>query len=55
MKCAVEMGSGAMIYTPGFIKIGLRIQKVVREDSQTHRHHGYRISVLPFFEIRKVC
>jgi hypothetical protein len=22
MKCAVEMGSGAMIYIPNFIKIG---------------------------------
>jgi hypothetical protein len=22
MKCAVEMGSGAMIYIPSFIKIG---------------------------------
>jgi hypothetical protein len=30
MKYAVEMGSGAMIYTPGFIKIGSDIQMLIR-------------------------
>jgi hypothetical protein len=50
MKCAVEMGSGALIYTPGFIKIGLENQKLIRGDSQTHRQHGYRVCLLPFFE-----
>jgi hypothetical protein len=30
MKCAVEMGSGAMIYIPSFIKIGSGIQKLER-------------------------
>jgi hypothetical protein len=29
MKYAVEMGSGAMIYIPGFIKIGSGIQKLI--------------------------
>jgi hypothetical protein len=29
MKCTVEMGSGAMIYIPGFIKIGSDIQKLM--------------------------
>jgi hypothetical protein len=29
MKYAVEMGSGAMIYTPSFIKIGSAIQKLI--------------------------
>jgi hypothetical protein len=29
MKHAVEMGSGATIYIPGFIKIGLTIQKLM--------------------------
>jgi hypothetical protein len=29
MKYAVEMGSGAMIYTPSFIKIGSGIQKLM--------------------------
>jgi hypothetical protein len=35
MKYAVETGSGAMIYMPRFIKIGLAIQKLIRG---THRH-----------------
>jgi hypothetical protein len=29
MKYAVEMGSGAMMYIPSFIKIGSSIQKVI--------------------------
>jgi hypothetical protein len=29
MKYAVELGSGAMIYIPGFIKIGSGIQKLM--------------------------
>jgi hypothetical protein len=29
MKYAVEMGSGAMIYVPGFIKNGSGIQKLI--------------------------
>jgi hypothetical protein len=32
---AVEMGSGAMIYIPSFIKIGSGIQKLLGGDSQT--------------------
>jgi hypothetical protein len=35
MKYAVEMGSGAMIYIPSFIKIGSGIQKLIRWDSHT--------------------
>jgi hypothetical protein len=31
MKYAVEMGSGAMIYIPSFIKIGSGIQKLIWE------------------------
>jgi hypothetical protein len=30
MKYAVEMGSGATIYIPSFIKIGSAIQKLIR-------------------------
>jgi hypothetical protein len=30
MKYAVEMGSGAMIYIPSFIKISSGIQKLIR-------------------------
>jgi hypothetical protein len=35
MKYATEMGSGAMIYIPNFIKIGLAIQKLIEGDTQT--------------------
>jgi hypothetical protein len=35
MKYAVPMGSGAMIYTPSFIKTGSGIQKLIQRDSQT--------------------
>jgi hypothetical protein len=35
MKYAIEMGSGAMIYIPSFIKIGSGIQGLVRG---IHRH-----------------
>jgi hypothetical protein len=28
MKCALEMGSGVMIYIPSFLKIGSGIQKL---------------------------
>jgi hypothetical protein len=36
MKYAVEMGSGAMIYTPSFIKVGSGIQKLMGL-GDTHR------------------
>jgi hypothetical protein len=29
MKCAVEMGSGAMVYIPSFIKTASGIQKLI--------------------------
>jgi hypothetical protein len=31
------MGSGAVIYVPSFLKIGLGVQKLIGEDKQTHR------------------
>jgi hypothetical protein len=40
MKYAFEMGSGAMIYIPSFIKIGSGIQKLMGRgytDTQGHR------------------
>jgi hypothetical protein len=39
MKYAVKMGSGAMIYIAGFIKIGSATQKLIRgyKDSQTEK------------------
>jgi hypothetical protein len=49
MKYAVEMGSGAMIYIPSFIKNGSGIQKLICGDTQTHREHGDLISLLLFF------
>jgi hypothetical protein len=50
MKYAVEMGSGAMIYIPSFIKISLGIQTFRRGDSQTHRQHGNLISLVLGFQ-----
>jgi hypothetical protein len=47
---AVEMGSGAVIYIPSFIRTGSGIQNLIGEDTQTHRHHGDLISVLLFFQ-----
>jgi hypothetical protein len=51
MKHAAEMGSGAMIYIPSFIKIGSGTQKLIGEESQAHRQHGDLISLLLFFQI----
>jgi hypothetical protein len=51
MKHAVELGSGAMIYTSilNFIMVGLAIQKLLGGYSKTHRAHGDLISLLIFF------
>jgi hypothetical protein len=38
LKYAVEMGSAAMVYIPRFIKIGSGNEKLIGEDSQTHKH-----------------
>jgi hypothetical protein len=40
MRYAVEMGSGAMMYIPSFIKIGSGIQKLMVGDTQTHKLMG---------------
>jgi hypothetical protein len=50
MNCAIEMGSGAMMYIPSFIKTGSDIQKLIRRDTQTHRQHGDLISLLSVFK-----
>jgi hypothetical protein len=47
MKHAVEMGSGAMIHIPSFIKIGSAIQKLI---GGIQRQHGDLISLLLFFQ-----
>jgi hypothetical protein len=54
MKYAVEMSSGVMIYIPSFRKIGPDIQKLIGEDSRTHRQHGDLISILLFIQ-NKEC
>jgi hypothetical protein len=46
MKYPVEMGSGAMIYIPSFIKIGPGIQKLIGRDTKTRRQDGDRISLI---------
>jgi hypothetical protein len=46
MKYAFEMGSGAMIYIPSFIKTGSGNQKLIRGNSQTYRQDGDSISIL---------
>jgi hypothetical protein len=40
MKYAVEMGSGDMIYIPGFMKIGSGIQKMI---GGIHRHRDSKV------------
>jgi hypothetical protein len=49
MKYAVEMGSGAMIYIPSFIKINLGIQKFVGGRYTYRRQHGDLMSLLLSF------
>jgi hypothetical protein len=59
MKCANEMGSGAMVYIPNFIKIRSGIQKLIwvggrHTDTQMNKQDRDRISLLFFFKIWKV-
>jgi hypothetical protein len=44
MKYVVEIGLGAMIYMPNFVKIGSAIQKLI--GGGIHRQHGDRVSQL---------
>jgi hypothetical protein len=50
MKCAAEMGFGAMIYIPSVISSG--IPKLIG-DKETHIQHGNLISLLCMIKIRK--
>jgi hypothetical protein len=44
------MGSGAMIYIPSFIKIGLGVQKLIGGgDAQTHTHRQQRNIISPLY------
>jgi hypothetical protein len=46
MKVAVEMGPGAMMYMPRFIKTGLGVQKLVGRNIQAQREDADRIRLL---------
>jgi hypothetical protein len=53
MKYAVEMGSGAIICIPSFIRIGLGVRKLLmggNTHTHTHRQQGNPISLLLFFK-----
>jgi hypothetical protein len=51
MKYATELGSGAMIYIPSFIKIDSDIQKLMGvENTQTHRQDRHCKSLLLCFQ-----
>jgi hypothetical protein len=52
MKYIIEMGSGAIIYIPSFIKIGSGIQKLIGGGG-IHRQHGDCLSLLLFFQNKK--
>jgi hypothetical protein len=47
MRDAIEMGSGAMIYMPSFIKTDSGIQMLMW---RIHKQHGDLISLLLFFQ-----
>jgi hypothetical protein len=48
MKYAVEVGSGATIHIPSFIKTGWGIQKFMGGFTDTQKQHGNPISLLSF-------
>jgi hypothetical protein len=51
LNYAVEMGSGAVIYVPSFIKIGSGVQELIRGiHRHTHGQQGDLISLLLFFQ-----
>jgi hypothetical protein len=49
MNYTTEMGSGAMIYIPSFIKTRTGIQTLRGGYTQTHRQQGDLTSLLQFF------
>jgi hypothetical protein len=49
LKYAVEIGSGAMIYIPSFVR-----HSKVDENTQTHRQHGDLISPVFFSKGNKL-
>jgi hypothetical protein len=51
MKYAVEMGSGAVIYIPSFIKIGSGVRKLI---GGIHRHTDSMVIAQAYFNFLKV-
>jgi hypothetical protein len=49
MKYAVEMGLGALIYIPSFIKIGSGIQTLIGGDTHTQSLLSF-LAYCPYFE-----
>jgi hypothetical protein len=57
MKYAVEMGPGAMIYIPSFLKIGSGTQTLIGGVTKTGRRSHKKISdynLIPVYKIYKV-
>jgi hypothetical protein len=58
MNYTVNMGLGAMIYIPTFLKIGGDIQKLIGENTyrhtDTHCQEGYFISFYFFFQNQEI-
>jgi hypothetical protein len=55
MKCAIEFGSGNLIYIPSFTKICLEIQKLlggIHIHTSRHRRQGDIISLILFLQIK---
>jgi hypothetical protein len=50
---AVEMGSGAMIYIPSFIKFGSGVQKLMGGGGYTDTQDGDRIRLVLFLENKR--
>jgi hypothetical protein len=55
MKYVVELGSGAMMYIPSFMKTGSGIETLSVGRIHRHRQHGNSIPIFSFFKIRTVC
>jgi hypothetical protein len=54
MEYVIDMGSGAMIYIPSFIKIGSGIQKPMRVFTDTQTGWKSHKPTFNFFKRRKV-
>lgn len=53
MNYAVDIGSGAMVFMPGFIETGSGSQKLIWRDAHTYREDGAFLFLF-FFKIREV-